>query len=225
MDRKDALRRVLFLKTLPEPGIALLAASGQERSLQKGELLLVENTPTIGLVVVLEGAIKVYKLDRRGRELTLGLERPGASVEELPLFDGGNYPASAEAAVENTRVLIISQERFQELMNTYPGLAVHVLRALAIRMRKQVQMIEAQSLHTVRARLASYLLRTANGRPTFMLDETNEAIASHIGSVRDVVSRTLSGLKEAGVIDVNGRRVTILNNAEMSLIATSEDSR
>jgi len=223
MERNEALQQVLFLRTLPEEAMAAVAAAGEERSLQKGELLFAENSPCIGLIVVLTGAIKVYKIDSRGRGLTLGVEEPGASVAELPVFDGGNYPASAEAAKEGTRVLVIDRERFQQLMIRYPEIAVQALRALAIRMRKQVQMIEAQTLHTVRARLTSYLLHTADGRMTFLLEETNEAIANQIGTVRDVVSRTLSSLKEAGAITISGREVTIEDRKALQSIATQQD--
>ena len=223
MERKEALRRVLFLKNLPDDVIASIAASGHVRSLEKGELLFAENSKCIGLVVVLTGAVKIYKVDSRGRELTLGMDEPGASVEEVPLFDGGNYPASAEAAKSNTTVLIVPRERFQQMMLAYPEIAIQALRALSIRLRKQLVMIEAQTLHTVRARLASYLLRTADGRTSFLIEETNEAIASHIGSVRDVVSRTLSGLKDVETIRIVGRRVEILDASVLNLIATSED--
>jgi len=223
MERKEALRRVLFLKTLPEEVVAAVAASGEERSLRKGELLFAENAPCLGLIVVLTGAIKVYKLDSRGRELTLGLEEPGASVAELPLFDGGNYPASAEAALEKTTVLVVARERFQRLMVMHPEIAVQALRALAIRMRRQVLMIESQTLHTVRARLAAYLLHTANGRMTFPLEETNEAIGSQIGTVRDVVSRTLGSLKETGAITLRGRWVAIQDAESLRRIAEIED--
>ncbi len=225
IERKEALRRVLFLKTLPEETIAEIAASGQERNLRKGEMLFAENSPCLGLIVVLTGAIKIYKIDRRGRELTLGLEEPGHSVFELPLFDGGNYPASAEAAKDSTTILVVRRERFQALMATHPEIAIVALRALGIRMRRQMQMIEAQTLHTVRARLAAYLLRTADGRTDFPLDETNEAIGSQIGTVRDVVSRTLGSLKESGTIGrgIGSRTITILNPAALHLIATSEE--
>ena len=84
MERREALRRVLFLKTLPDDVIDSIAASAHERILQKGELLFSENGHCLGLIVVTAGAVKEYKLDNRGRELTLGLESAGSSVAELP---------------------------------------------------------------------------------------------------------------------------------------------
>ncbi|HEY3332161.1 MAG TPA: Crp/Fnr family transcriptional regulator [Capsulimonadaceae bacterium] len=221
MERNDALRRIVFLRPLPDDVIHAIADAGRVQSLQAREFLFAENAPCLGLVVVLEGSIRIYTTDSRGRELTLGLERPGASVAELPLFDGGNYPASAEADKDGATVLIVPRNRFQELMKSHPEIAIHAVRALAIRMRKQLQMINAQTMHTVRARLASYLITAGNGRQSFKLADTNESIASQIGTVRDVVSRTLGALRESGVIAVTGRTVTILDPAALSMIATS----
>src|SRR5579871_4164398 len=209
MERKAALRCVLFLKTLPEPVIEAIAATGEERRLNRGELLFAEHDRCLGLLVVLQGAVKVYKLDSRGRELTLDREMPGESVAELPLFDGGNYPASAEAAEENTVVFLVRRERFRQLMSEHPQSAERGLLALGIRTRKLIAMLEAQALYSVRARLANYLLEAADGRTTFLLTETNEAIAGHIGTMREVVSRTLHTFKDAGAIRLDGRSVEL----------------
>lgn len=224
MEPGEALRRVPFLKTLPQNTLDAIAAAGRVRVLAQGETLFVEHEKCLGLVVVLTGAVKVYSLDRRGRELTLDREGPGESVLELPLFDGGNYPASAEAAEENTRVLIVLRSAFQELMADYPEIAVQGLRATAIRMRRLMNMLEAQALHTVQARLADYLLRMAAGRDSFLLDETNEAIGSRIGTVREVVSRTLHSLKERGAIVLNGRHIAILDMHLLNRIAGRKDA-
>lgn len=223
MDRIEALRRVLFLKMLPEETIRAIAAAGQDKTLDKGEMLFTEESPCLGLIVILTGAIKIYKMDGRGRELTLGLEGPGASVAELPLFDGGPYPAAAEGAEDGTALLLVPPDRFRQLMAAYPEIAVQALRALAARMRRLVVMVEAQTLQTVRSRLAAYLLQTADGRNEFTLTETNDAIAGHIGTVRDVVSRTLSGFREAGVITLRGRRVTLHQADALRRLASNSD--
>lgn len=222
MTPEEALRQVPFLRTVPPEVIGTIAAAGQKRSLQRGEVLFAENTPCLGLIVVLSGAVRIYKIDHRGREITLGTQAPGTSVSELPLFDGGSYPASAEATQE-TLLFIVGDTRFQELMQQHPEIARQALRALAARMRNQVQIIEVQTLHSVQARLASYLLHASQGQTTFLLEETNEAIAGHIGSVRDVVSRTLGVLRHAGMIKTTGRRVSILSDDALRLMAGSEN--
>jgi CRP-like cAMP-binding protein len=225
MDCRQALRQVLFLKTVQEAAIAALIAAGAERRLEKGEPLFAEFERCQGLFVVLTGAVKVYKLDSRGRELTLSLELPGESVGELPLFDGGNYPYSAEAVQGDTRIWYVPRDHFRAIMRDYPGIAERGLLALGVRLRRMVQIAEAQSLYTVRARLATYLLEISNGRTLFRLEETNEAISSHLGTVREVVSRTLRTLKDSQVIGLRGRWVTVLDEAELRRAAGTDPSQ
>jgi len=218
LEPKQALQGVSFLRDLPDEVLAVVVAAGKERALQKGELLFAENSPSLGLIVVLSGTIHIYKTDVRGRELTLGLEAAGGSVAELPLFDGGAYPASAEAAGA-ARVLLVPRERFLQIMAAHPRIAEAALRALASRMRLLVQRVETQTLHPVRARLAAYLLRAAAGQTSFLLTDTNGAISSQVGTVRDVVSRTLRRLEEDGLIALDGRRVTVQDAARLRRLA------
>jgi CRP/FNR family transcriptional regulator len=216
------LRRPLLLKSLPETAFQALVSVGEKRRYDKGELLFAENQPCIGLLVVLAGAVRIFKMDPRGRELTLGREESGSSVAELPLFDGGNYPAAAEAAEDDTILYVVPRARFQMVMKDHPEIAVSALRSLGVRLRKMLKMLEAHSLHTVRARMAAYLVRASRGRAVFALEETNEAIAGELGTVREVVSRTLRSLREAGVITLQGRRVRVVDAAALARIATSQ---
>ena len=222
MELREALRQVLFLKTAGEEAISALVEAGQVRRLAKGEQLFAEFERCRGLFVVLNGAIKVYKLDSRGRELTLSVEKPGACAGDLPLFDGGNYPYSAEAASADTAVWFVPREQFREVMRAHPEIAERALLALGSRLRRMVQIAEAQSLYSVRARLAVYLLEAGRGRATFRLEETNEAIGSHLGTVREVVSRTLRTLKDARVIGLRGRWVDVLDREELRRIARTD---
>jgi CRP/FNR family transcriptional regulator len=95
------------------------------------------------------------------------------------------------------------------------------VRTLAVRNRKLMQMLEAQSLHSVRARLAAYLLAVSQGQTEFSLMETNEAIAGHLGTVREVVSRTLRSFKDDGFLALRGRRVIVHDFALLQRVAAS----
>jgi CRP/FNR family transcriptional regulator len=222
MDRGEALRRVLFLKGLPNDARAEVAAAGFERRLAAGELLFAEGDRAIGLLVVLTGAVRVYKVDSRGRSMTLFVDRPGSSVLDLPLFDGGNYPAHAEASEDSTSVLVVPRDRFQALLAAHPEIAAGAVRSLAVQTRKLIEMLKAQALDTVRARLAAYLLTTAGDERTFPLRETNEAIGGQVGTVREVISRTLNALEEARLIERRGRIVTLLDRNGLRRIAERE---
>jgi CRP-like cAMP-binding protein len=217
MTREEALRRVVFLKEAPEAARTALLQVGTVQTLAEGEFLFLEATPSRGFLVVLEGALKESKTDTRGRELILAIHKPGASVAELPLFDGGNHPTQAVALSNPTRVFCVARPAFEAILERYPALVRSALRALAIQQRKLLEMLKAQALHTVRARLAAYLL--AQDTPSFTLPETNESIAAQVGTVREVISRTLHQLADLGHIGLQGRTITILDRVALEALA------
>jgi CRP/FNR family transcriptional regulator, cyclic AMP receptor protein len=99
---------------------------------------------------------------------------------------------------------------------THPQVALKVLRVVGARLRRLVGIIEELSFTTVRHRLAAFLVRLANsegvqagGGIAVTLPDNNQEIASHIGTVRELVSRNLSRLQAEGVIEVCGRKLTI----------------
>src|SRR5579863_216023 len=107
----DTLRRVAFFAVLPGQDIEKLAAHCAARRLAKDEILFTEGDPCEGLFVVQSGAIKVFKMADNGREQVIGVDRAGSTVAELPLFDGGAYPASA-AAIEDSTLLFLPKREF-----------------------------------------------------------------------------------------------------------------
>ena len=219
-----ALRRLPYLKSLPDETIHRLGGAAKQRHLIRGQMLITEGQRCAELIVVVTGAVKVYKLDSRGREITLDRETPGQSVLDVALFDGGNYPANVEAAEDSTCVLLVPRNALDEVMVAYPKVAVLALKSLGKRMRKLIVTVEAQSLYSVRARLARYLLERAEGNVTLTLTETNEQIGAHIGTVREVVSRSLHSFKDAGAITLSGRNITFTDTDLIRRIAATDDN-
>lgn len=167
------------------------------------------------MYVVESGTVRIYKSSAAGREQVLSIDGPGSSIAELPVFDGGNYPASA-AAVDQATLIFVSQQDFQALCLAHPQVALKVLRVVGSRLRRLVGIIEELSFTTVRHRLASFLLRHAQmeGRKTadgleVSLPVSNQELASQIGTVRELVSRNLSRLQAEGLVKIEGRSVTI----------------
>ena len=152
------------------------------------------------------------------------MEPPGSAVGEITLFDGGNCPFGAEAAQDDTVLLAVSTGQFRALCAAHPAIADGAVRALSVQNRKLIEMLKAQALHTVRSRIAAYLLRRAaeDGETTFPLRESNAAIGSHVGTVREVVSRTLHGLGDVGAVRLHGRTVTVLDPELLTEIARSD---
>jgi CRP/FNR family transcriptional regulator len=200
---------------LSDAELTFLAQRVVPRRYTAGEIVFSEGEPCSGLYVVESGHIRIFKSSANGREQVLSVEGPGSSVAELPVFDGGNYPASV-AAVEDATLLFVSKQDFQTLCLTHPQVALKVLRVVGARLRRLVGIIEELSFTTVRHRLASFLLRLAQkeGKRTgkgaeVTLPTSNQELAAQIGTVRELVSRNLSRFQSEGLIQMDGRSVTI----------------
>ena len=199
-----------FFAGLDEQSYADILAAGKIRHYSRDELLFLQDEPSKGLFLIQSGVIKIFKLSESGREQVLTVQHPGDAVAEVPLFDDGPYPASA-SALEDSQLLFIPKADFQHLLDSNPRLCRTIMTVLARRLRKMVALVEDLSLRQLRERLGRFLLEEANGKAVFQLKMTNEEIASRLGSVRDVVSRTLSSLQLDGLIRLQGRRVEIID--------------
>ena len=145
----------------------------------------------------------------------LSIDGPGSSIAELPVFDGGNYPAAAQAVSDST-LLFFSRQDFQALCLQHPQVALKVLRVVGGRLRRLVNIIEELSFTTVRHRLIALLVRlgksegTRNGDAiTLTLPANNSELAAQIGTVRELVSRNLSRLQSEGLIQLDNRKLDI----------------
>jgi CRP/FNR family cyclic AMP-dependent transcriptional regulator len=208
------LRRVAIFDELTETELQFLAERAVPRDYHKGEILFTENDPCTGLFVVESGHVRIFKSSSNGREQILAVEGPGSSVAELPLFDGGTYPAST-AAVDAARIYFISKQDFHSLCLVHPQVPLKVLKIVGGRLRKLVGIIEELSFTTVRSRLISVLLRRAKtGKKTsagieIQLPPSNQELASEIGTVRELVSRNLSRLQAEELIRMEAKTVII----------------
>ena len=163
---ETVLRKTPLFAGLTEQEMHALASRVTKRHFRRGELLFGEGDACAGLFLVASGKIRIFKLSPSGREQILALEGPGSSFAELPVFDGGDYPASA-SAFEDSEVLFISRRDFHNFCREHPDVALKVIAIVGSRLRRLVGIIEDLSFTTVRQRLISAILRLAqvNGRP------------------------------------------------------------
>src|SRR5271157_1963187 len=233
------LKNVSIFSSLSEPEFAFLTARVVQRNFSAGELIFGEGDPCVGLYVVEAGNVRIFKssaggreqvppgpsmdstCSAGGREQVLSIDGPGGSIAELPVFDGGSYPASAQA-ITDCSLLFFSKKDFQSLCLQHPQVALKVLREVGGRLRKLVGIIEELSFTTVRHRLAAMLVRLAKSDGerkgigvTITLPANNNELAAQIGTVRELVSRNLSRLQAEGLIQMDGRIVVIPNLSKL----------
>ncbi len=209
------LKKSPLFASLTGEEMRALAARATRRRFHKDEQLFAEGDPCSGLFLVANGKVRIFKLSPSGREQILAVEGPGSSFAELPVFDGGNYPAAA-AALEDTEVLFVSRKDFQNFCREHPDVALKVIAVVGSRLRRLVGIIEELSFTTVRQRLIALLIRLAEANADrsensiqIELPKTHQDLAAELGTVRELVSRNLSRLQAEGFLAVEGRRILV----------------
>ena len=192
----------------------IIAKRARRRHFAAGELLFQEGDRCAGLHIVATGRVRIFKSSPSGREQVLAIEGPGSTVAELPVFDGGSYPASS-IAIEETEIMFLPREEFRAFCLERPEVALKVLAAVGARLRQLVDLIEELSFTTVRQRLAATLVRLAkNGKKesdgiAFDLPDSHQEMAHKMGTVRELVSRNLTRLAAEGMIKLDGRHILV----------------
>ena len=224
-DKISALRSSALFGQLDEQELRALAERAVERRLARGEILFMAGEEARGLYVIVEGAVRAFRESLDGREQVIHVERAGATIAEVPMFDDGTYPSTA-AAEEDSIILFIDKQDVRNLCLSHPNIALAALKLLASRLRRCAELVEALSLHEVDQRLARLLLDEARSRGrravkgvVFELALTNQQIAARIGTVREVVSRALSRLQQNELIVINGRVITVLDEEALRSFA------
>jgi len=209
------LRRLPLFNDLTDAELAVIAGGVGRLQFDAGSVIFQEGEICRELLIVEEGEVKLIKSAPNGRQQLLSIERKGSSLAEVAVFDGGRYPATAEAA-SSTSLLRLSSDNFRKLCVSNPEMALKVFRVLAGRLRNLVRLVEELSFSTVRTRLVAHLVRLAEqrGQPTrggvcFQLNENNEELAARLGTVRELISRNLGRLHGDRLIQMEKRTLTI----------------
>ena len=206
------LSEIALFAALSESEIQGLAQRAVERRFPAGEMLFWEGEECAGIFLIAQGSVKIFRTSPAGREVMLAIESAPATVAELPLFDGGPYPASVRA-VEPVVALFINKSDFQQVCRQYPDVALKILAVVGKRLRHLVGLVEAMTFGSVTSRLARLLLDTSKlaGTDSFELPMTHQEMASRLGTVREVVSRNLARFRAEGLIRIQGKQVEILD--------------
>jgi CRP/FNR family transcriptional regulator len=224
----EQLRGVSFFRDLSPDVLALVSERMIRRAVPSGTVLFRKDQSARGVYVLTQGRVEIYRSTPDGREQVLLTETPVQSVAELPVFDGGPYPASGRT-VEDSEIYFLSIDDFQRLYREHPEIADAVIRNLGKRLRALVCVVETVSLRSVPSRVAKALLERAEERGaakdggSFSLAGTQTDMAHQLATTRESVARALGALRRGKIIASEGPRVTILSITGLVDIAQGED--
>ena len=201
-----------FFSELGEDELAEVVPYVHERTFRHGEVILLEGKDPEAVYFILHGQVRIYRLSLEGREQVLKRLGPGEAFNFVPVLDGGPNPSSAMAWTDVT-VYAIERGHFLQIVRAHPALAVAVLADLAAKLRHMTALVEDLSLRTVGARLAKLLLAQAAEERAAPRRMTQQEMAAQLGTVREVVGRTLAELEREGLIRMERHRIAIVNRA------------
>ena len=208
------LRNVPLLSVLRETELALLARVVSRKSYARGSQILGAGDATDSLYILISGRIKVFMSDLDGKEVILSILEPNEFFGEMGLID--DRPRSASVvALEPCELICISKPDFKRCLAENFDMAMTVMRGLVKRLREADKQIGSLALMDVFGRVARLLLETAeliDGEKVVTRKLSKQDIARMIGASREMVSRVMKHLQEAGYIEVRTDTIVIRDN-------------
>lgn len=224
MDKLSALKNTDLFFGIGDELAKILAETAQLRTVEKGEIIFHAHEPADGFYSVATGKVRVYRSSPSGKEQIIHVFGPGRAFAEVAMFQGGDFPASAQALVKST-LLYVPRAGFAKMITDHPDLAMSTIALLTARLRSLVTQVSALSLKEVPARLASYLLllKSSQKGDRIELDLPKGQIASYLGTIQETLSRILKKMSDQGIIEVQGKQVTLLDIPRLRLLAEGEE--
>jgi CRP/FNR family transcriptional regulator len=215
--RIEILAKSALFCNLPLSVLTELAAHGRERKLVQGQILFRAHETVEGMYVVHTGSVRAFRENIDGREQTIHVEQAGGTLADVAVFDGGPYPSSTMAE-EDSEVLFLAKEDVRRFVLRYPEVALTFLEMMAKKLRMVSSLAEQLALKDVSQRLAILLLERARkdlpklqDGVSFSLPLSHTQLASRLGSVREVVTRSLQKLAQQKILEIHGHRIVLLD--------------
>jgi len=215
--------RIAAFSGLSEKGRQRLEQGSQTHRFPGGKTIIEKGQDVSGAYFVLEGCLRVFTLLPAGKEATLYPIRPGETcvLALNSLFNDLLYPAWVQSEPPTT-VAVIPGPIYRSLFESeraIQDLTVRTLSTLVFRLMTELEQVHSCTLEQ---RLASFLLVRASGKR--VVRQTQQEIAGHIGTTREVVARLIGRLAGRGWIATARGAVTILQPAVLAGLAQSEDA-
>jgi CRP/FNR family transcriptional regulator len=213
MNKNQIIGASLLFQGLPPKQLEDIAGIAVEKTFQRGETIFFEGDKGIGFYMVGEGKVKIFKVSPAGKEHILHIFGEGEPFGEVPVFHGQPFPANAEALVK-TRSIFFPRDRFIQLVEANPSIALNMLAVLSMRLRRFASQIESLSLKEVPTRLANYLIYLSEEQDNdevVELDISKGQLASLLGTIPETLSRIFAKMSDEGLIRVNGRTISLLD--------------
>jgi CRP/FNR family cyclic AMP-dependent transcriptional regulator len=220
-DVEVVLKRAPLFDGLDNESARVLRRQMSEVKLSRGEHLFLEGQDGDRLYVVLDGKLKLTRAASDGRENLLAVLGPGEMFGELSLFDPRPRTQGASAVTEAT-VAALAHDALRQLLLERPEVSMHMMQALARRLRRANDVVSDLVFTDVPGRVAKNLLDLADRfgeqeRDGLHVhhDLTQEELAQLVGASRETVNKALADFAARGWLQISARSVLILDTERL----------
>lgn len=213
MDTSEKIKALEKTSYFSELDIVLLQQVSEYMNLRryaKGEVLFWEGDECSGLHIVVQGSVKLFRISSHGRQHIVKVLQEGEACNEVSLFDGGANPVNA-TALEDSIVWVVDKMAVQNLLKNNIEFLQTTIKNLSKMMRYLLQMANEMAFFQVTNRLARLLEQIPSEELSGLggVRWTQDQLAARLGTVREVVARSLRELEKSGAISVENRKISI----------------
>jgi len=191
--------------------IDTIAAQGKFMEVPKGTLIMDVGDPIPGLPLLLQGAIKILRVDEQGDEMLIYfLEAGDSCAMTLGSFFGVSKSSIRAVAEQDSSLVIVPMEKAYDWVGEYSDFRQFVIESFNTRLQELVEAMDSLAFLDLHGRLTKYLSDRVKVNGTTTLDTTHAEIAADLHTSRVVVSRILKQLEREGTIELHRNRIEVL---------------
>jgi CRP-like cAMP-binding protein len=209
---KKTLKKFELFSELPDDPLRIIAKQSKKLYIEKNSYVFNSGDSSQGLYLLVAGQLQLGVNSTQGIEKIINTVTPIESFGETGLFLKQQLPFYAKA-ITKSQVVIVPEFMIHSLMSNYRNIARKMQERLSLNLHHIINRIEAPLHKSAMGRLIVYLLEisvNASDAEKFILPTSKNNIASTLNMTPETLSRNFRALHKDGLIDLNGRYVTIV---------------
>lgn len=215
---RDILARQPLFRSLNDAELGLIADGTREYRIRRNEVMFQKGDMPAGMHIMIMGQAKLFIPSASGAEKVVHMIGPGQTFGEAVVFLEKPYPVSA-IATQDSIVMLVSKNTLETALDNSRMLSRKMLASLSMRLHELLADMETCTLRTSMQRVVCYLSQQvpADRDTNFIiqLSSSKQTIASQLNLAPETLSRVLSQLADAGLIEVNGRAITVASRDKL----------
>jgi CRP/FNR family transcriptional regulator len=203
------LEKINELRSSPQLQQRLFEA-GTVKTLEKGDVIMQENTYIRSIPIIISGSLKIIRADEEDKEILLYYIKPGESC--IMSFLGGMHNEKSKVkavAEERSEVLFVPVERVRDLIREFPQWLDYIFRLYHMKFEELLEAFNSVAFKKVDERLLRLLEKKAALTGSKTLEVTHEQLANELGTARVVISRLLKQLEDEGQVELGRNKITL----------------